>query len=131
MLFEADRLLKWWRLNFLNFSQVLNRFGALSAIFSPDRLRGAFRLNLPRASSASMLPADVKRSREARNEAQIRCFRFAADGRRAAVGLRQMRRMGRAPLADPREDLRRRRRALKASPRMTLRRGEFEAEQAR
>ena len=45
-------------------------------------------LNLPRAGSASMLPADVQRSREARNEAQIRCSGFAADGRRAAIGLR-------------------------------------------
>ena len=113
----------------LNFVRVSNRFGGLSTISPPDRLCGAFRLNLPRAGSISMLPADVQRSREARNEAQIRCFGFAADGRRAAVGLRQMRRLGRNPLADPGEDLRWRRRALKTSPHITLRRGELEAEQ--
>jgi hypothetical protein len=45
--------------------------------------------------------------------------------------LRQMRRLGRNPLADPGEDLRWRRRALKASPHMTLRRGELEAGRAR
>jgi len=42
----------------LTFVRVSNRFGVLSPISPPDRLRGAFRLNLPRGGSASMLPAD-------------------------------------------------------------------------
>jgi hypothetical protein len=42
----------------LTFVRVSNRFGVLPPISPPDRPRGAFRLNLPRGGSASMLPAD-------------------------------------------------------------------------
>ena len=42
----------------MTFVRVSNRFGVLSPISPPDRLRGVFRLNLPRGGSASMLPAD-------------------------------------------------------------------------